>query len=70
MAETIGHRYPLALERIVRGHTQVTLNPATILISLDNRYAHASWLIKKGSELVRFGGTHGGSMTSTRTEFC
>ena len=60
MAETIGHRYPLALERIVRGHTQVTLNPATILISLDNRYAHASWLIKKGSELVRFGGTHGG----------
>jgi hypothetical protein len=60
MAETIGHRYPLALERIVRGHTQVTLNPATILISLDNRYAHASWLIKKGSELVKFGGTHGG----------
>jgi hypothetical protein len=60
MAETIGHRYPLALERIVRGHTQVTLNPATILISLDNHYAHASWLIKKGSEFVRFGGTHGG----------
>ena len=60
MAETIAHRYPLALERIVRGHTQVTLNPATILISLDNRYVHASWLIKKGSEFVRFGGTHGG----------
>ena len=36
MAETITHRYPLALERIVRGHTQITLNPATILISLDN----------------------------------
>ena len=60
MAETIGHRYPLALERIVRGHTHVTLNPATILISLDNNYVHASWLIKKGSEFVRFGGTHGG----------
>ena len=60
MAETLDHRYPLALERIVRGHTQVTLNPATILISLDNRYVHASWLIKKGSEFVRFGGTHGG----------
>ena len=60
MAATLDHRYPLAPERIVRGHTRVTLNPATILISLDNRYAHASWLIKKGSEFVRFGGTHGG----------
>jgi hypothetical protein len=59
MAETMTHKYPLALERIVRGHTRVTLNPATILISLDNRYVHASWLIKKGSECVRFGGTHG-----------
>ena len=59
MAETLAHRYPLALERIVRGHTRVTLNPATILISLDNDYVHASWLIKKGSEFVRFGGTHG-----------
>jgi hypothetical protein len=60
MAETMTHRYPLALERIVRAHTQVTLNPATILISLNNDYVHASWLIKKGSEFVRFGGTHGG----------
>ena len=59
MAETMTNRYPLALERIARGHTRVTLNPATILISLDNRYVHASWLIKKGSERVRFGGTHG-----------
>jgi hypothetical protein len=59
MAETLTNRYPLALERIVRGHTRVTMNPATILISLDNRYVHASWLIKKGSECVRFGGTHG-----------
>jgi hypothetical protein len=60
MAETMTHRYPLAPERIVRAHTQVTLNPATILISLSNDYVHASWLIKKGSEFVRFGGTHGG----------
>jgi hypothetical protein len=60
MAETVGHRYPLALERIVRAHTQVTLNPATILISLDNDYVHATWPIKKGSEFIRFGGTHGG----------
>jgi hypothetical protein len=60
MAETMTHRYPLAPERIVRAHTQVTFNPATILISLNNDYVHASWLIKKGSEFVRFGGTHGG----------
>jgi hypothetical protein len=59
MQETFTHRYPLALERIVRGHTRNALNPATILISLDNRYVHASWFIKKGSEFVTFGGTHG-----------
>ena len=59
MAETLTHRYPLALERIVRGHTRVTLNPATILISLDNHHVHAGWLVKTGSELVTFGGTHG-----------
>jgi len=59
MGETMTLRYPVALERIARGHTRVTLNPATIILSLDNRYVHASWLIKKGSERVRFGGTHG-----------
>jgi hypothetical protein len=59
MAETMTHRYPVALERIVRGHTRVTLNPATILISLKLDHVHASWLIKKGSEFVKFGGTHG-----------
>jgi len=59
MAETLAHRYPLALERIIRGHTRATLNPATILISLDNAYVHSGWFVKKGSEVVRFGGTHG-----------
>lgn len=41
MAATLGHRYPLALERIVCGHTRNTQNPATILISLSNDYVHA-----------------------------
>jgi hypothetical protein len=59
MAETLTHRYPAALERIVGAHTRVTLNPATILISLDNQHVHAGWLVKKGSELVTIGGTHG-----------
>ena len=59
MAATLTNHYPLALERIVRAHTQITLNPATILISLDNAYVHSGWLVKKGSEMVIFGGTHG-----------
>jgi len=60
MAATLTHHYPLALERIVRGHTQVALNPASILISLDNAHVHSGWLIKRGIALVRSGGTHGG----------
>ncbi len=60
MAATMTNRYPLALERIVRGLTRVTLNPATILISLDNQYVNSGWLVKKGSRLVTFGSTHGG----------
>lgn len=60
MAETIAHHYPLALERIARGHSRVTQNPATILISLNNEYVHCGWLIKRGVALVTSGGTHGG----------
>jgi hypothetical protein len=60
VAATLAHHYPLALQRIVRGLTRVTLNPATILISLNNDYVNSGWLVKHGSELVTFGGTHGG----------
>ena len=59
MAETLTHRYPLALERIVRGHSRVTANPASILLSLNNAYVHSGWLIDKGIALVKSGGTHG-----------
>jgi Type I phosphodiesterase / nucleotide pyrophosphatase len=59
MAATMTNRYPLALERIVRGLTRVTLNPATILISLSNNYVHCGWLIQKGAELSPFSSTHG-----------
>jgi len=59
MAETLIHRYPLALERIVRGHTRITLNPASILVSLDNGYVHSNWTIKRSLDLVKSGGTHG-----------
>src|SRR5262249_24397420 len=59
MVETFTNHYPVALERIVRGHTHVTLNPATILVSLKNGYIHCGFLIKQGAGLVNCGGTHG-----------
>ncbi|HYG34783.1 MAG TPA: hypothetical protein VEC99_08370 [Clostridia bacterium] len=59
MDATLTHRYPLALERIVQGHTRITLNPASILISLKNGYVHADWFIKAGGDLMKCGGTHG-----------
>lgn len=60
MKATLQHHYPLAMERIASGFSQNTLNPATILISLDNHYVHDSWLIDMGSRLVTCGSTHGG----------
>jgi hypothetical protein len=59
MTATLTHHYPVALERIVRGHTKLALNPASILISLDNAHVHSGWLLKRGIGLVRSGGTHG-----------
>ncbi len=59
MAATLTNHYPLALERIVRGLTRVTLNPATILISLNNGYVHCGFLMQKGADLSTFGSTHG-----------
>lgn len=59
MAATLTNHYPLAPERIVRGLTRVTLNPATILISLSNDYVHCGWLIQKGADLSTFSSTHG-----------
>jgi Type I phosphodiesterase / nucleotide pyrophosphatase len=59
MAETLTHRYPMAPERISRGLSHVALNPATILLSLENGYVHDAWLVDSGSRLVKMGGTHG-----------
>ena len=59
MAATVTHQYPLALERIVRGFARNILNPATILISLDNHYVNDGWLTQQGSRLVTCGSTHG-----------
>ena len=59
MAETLTNHYPLALERIFCGLTRITLNPATIILSLSNGYVHAGWLISESSRLITQGGTHG-----------
>ncbi len=59
MNATMTNHYPLALQRIVRGLTCVTLNPATILVSLDNQYVHAGWLVNSSSQLESCGSTHG-----------
>lgn len=59
MNATLTNHYPLALQRIVRGLTSVTLNPATILVSLNNHYVHAAALINAGSRLESCGSTHG-----------
>jgi hypothetical protein len=60
MAASLTNHYPMALERIARGLTRIVLNPATILISLDNQYVNAGWLVKEGSRLEAYGSTHGG----------
>ncbi len=60
MTVSMTNHYPLALERIVRSLTRSALNPATIIISLDNQYVNANWLVEKGSRLVSCGSTHGG----------
>jgi len=60
MAATVTNYYPLALERIARGITRGALNPATILISLDNHYVNDVWFTEKGSRLVTCRSTHGG----------
>lgn len=59
MAATLTNHYPLALERIVRGLTRVTLNPATILISLSNNYVHCGLALKRAANLSPFSSTHG-----------
>jgi hypothetical protein len=59
MAATMTNHYPLALERIARGLTRGALNPATIIVSLDNRYVNDRWLTDAGSRLVTCRSTHG-----------
>lgn len=57
-------RYPVALERIVRGHTVVTLNPAPILVSLTDEYRVGLGMVSVANRMRPLGGTHGALSSS------
>lgn len=59
LAATAGHRYPAALERIMRGHGPLVRNPAPVIASLLPGHVIADPLTWKLSRLVSLGGTHG-----------
>jgi hypothetical protein len=54
------HQYPAALDRILRGHYDVTSNPAPILVSIKDGYQVASGMVSFFNQLRPLGGTHGG----------
>jgi len=57
---SITHEYPAALERIVRGHHEVTQNPAPILVSVRDGFQVANGMTSFFNQLRPLGGTHGG----------
>lgn len=56
---TADHKFPAALERIVHGHTDVTLNPAPILVSVQTGYQVGLGMVSVANKLRPLGGTHG-----------
>lgn len=61
---TSSSRYPVALERIVRGHTVVTLNPAPILVSLSDDFRVGLGMVSVANRMRPLGGTHGALSSS------
>jgi hypothetical protein len=53
-------KFPVAPERIYRGHHSITKNPARILVSLKDGYENANPTVKFLTKFKRRGGTHGG----------
>lgn len=53
------HEYPAALQRIMRGHHDVTQNPAPILLSIQDGYQVANGVVSFFNQLRPLGGTHG-----------
>jgi hypothetical protein len=56
---TAAEPFPAAPPRIVRGHTAITLNPAPILVSLDDRMRVGLGAVSVANRMRPLGGTHG-----------
>ncbi len=56
---TAMEHFPAAPPRIVRGHTTVTLNPAPILVSLDDKVRVGLGAVSVANKMRPLGGTHG-----------
>lgn len=56
---TADHRYPVAVVRIVHGHTGATRNPAPLLVSLDDGYRVGLGMVSVANRMRPLGGTHG-----------
>ncbi|WP_310571694.1 alkaline phosphatase family protein [Gemmatimonas sp.] len=56
---TSGELFPVAPPRIVRGHTAITLNPAPILVSLDDKMRVGLGAVSVANRMRPLGGTHG-----------
>ncbi len=59
LSYTAEHYYPVAPERIYRGHYLVAGNVAPMIVSLKQGYENANEAVKRLSELKGRGGTHG-----------
>lgn len=63
---TASAEFPVAVVRIVRGHTVVTLNPAPILVSIADEYRVGLGMVSIANRMRPLGGTHGAlSMTNS-----
>lgn len=56
---TAAEPFPAAPPRIVAGHTTVTLNPAPILVSLDDKVRVGLGAVSVANRMRPLGGTHG-----------
>lgn len=56
---TAAEPFPAAPPRIVRGHTAITLNPAPILVSLDDKMRVGLGAVSVANRMRPLGGTHG-----------
>lgn len=57
--ETVHTRYPVAVPRIVYGHTAATRNPAPILVSVTDAHRVGLGAVSVANRMRPLGGTHG-----------